>query len=173
MTFRVLLVVGAVAFASALPARAQKPGSFEVGAFVAYLNADNSLPMRNAIGFGGRVGVNTSPFLSFEVDVASASKDGVRHRPLHVWLLYDAPLVRRAEMFLGVGLVSNTYTGTYTGTDSGIAAQVGVRHRVGRTLAVRVDGHADFMPSSANKSYPVSYNGNWGVGIGFSALLNR
>jgi len=173
MTFRVLLVVGAVAFASTLPARAQKPGSFEVGAFVAYLNADNSLPMRNAAGFGGRVGINTSPFLSLELDVASASKEGVRHRPLHVWLLYDAPLVTRAEMFLGVGVVSNTYTGAYKGTDSGIAAQVGVRHRVGRMLAVRVDGHADFMPSSANKSYLVSYNGNWGVGIGFSALLNR
>jgi hypothetical protein len=173
MTLRVLLVVGAVASTSALPARAQKPGSFEVGAFAAYLNADNSLPMRNAVGFGGRVGVNTSPFLSLEVDFASASKAGVRHRPLHVWLLYDAPLVTRAEMFLGVGLVKNTYSGTYKATDSGIAAQVGVRHRVGRMLAVRVDGHADFMLNSANKSYPVSYNGNWGVGIGFSALLNR
>ncbi len=173
MTFRVLLVVGAVASAVALPARAQKPGSFEVGAFVAYLNADNSLPMRNAVGFGGRVGVNTSPFLSLELDIASASKDGVRHRPLHVWLLYDAPLDTRAEMFLGVGLVNNTYTGSYKGTDSGIAAQLGVWHRVGRMLAVRVDGHADFMLNSANKSYPVSYNGNWGVGIGFSALLNR
>ena len=173
MTIRVLLVVGAVASTSVLPVRAQKPGSFEVGAFVAYLNADNSLPMRNAVGFGGRVGVNTSPFLSLELDIASASKDGVRYRPLHVWLLYDAPLVARAEMFLGVGLVKNTYTGTYKGTDSGIAAQVGVRHRFGRMLAVRVDGHGDFIPNSANKSYLVSYNGNWGVGIGFSALLNR
>ena len=175
MTIRVLLVVVAVASTAVRPrpARAQRPGSFEVGAFAAYLNADNSLPVRNAVGFGARVGVHTSPFLSFELDVASASKDGVRHLPLHVWLVYDAPLVTRAEVFLGVGLVNNTYTGTYKGTDSGIGAQLGLRQRVGRRLAVRVDGHADFMPNSANKSYLVSYNGNWGVGVGFSALLNR
>jgi hypothetical protein len=40
-------------------------------------------------------------------------------------------------------------------------------------LALRLDGHADFMPSAANKSYLISYNGNWGIGLGVSALLNR
>jgi hypothetical protein len=40
-------------------------------------------------------------------------------------------------------------------------------------LAVRIDGHADFMPNAANTSYLASFNGNWGIGIGLSALLNR
>jgi Outer membrane protein beta-barrel domain len=173
MTFRVLLLVVGAACTAALPARAQKRGSVEVGAFAAYLNADNSLPVGNALGFGGRVGVNAFPFLAVELDIAHASKNGAGYRPLHVWLVYDVPPTSSAEVFGGVGLVRNTYTGTYKATDSGVAGQVGVRKRVGKMLAVRIDGHADFIPSSANKSYLVSYNGNWGVGIGVSALLNR
>jgi hypothetical protein len=173
MTFRVLLLVVGATCTAALPARAQKRGSFEIGGYAAYLNADNSLPIGNAVGFGGRVGVNALPYLSLEVDIAHASKDGATHRPLHVWLVYDVPPVSRAEIFAGIGYVKNTYTGSYKANDSGIAGQVGVRQRLGKMFAIRLDGHADFMPSSANKSYLVSYNGNWGVGIGISALLNR
>src|SRR6266404_3942408 len=58
MTFRVLALVVGAACTAALPARAQKRGSFEVGGFAAYVNADNSLPVDNALGFGGRAGVN-------------------------------------------------------------------------------------------------------------------
>jgi hypothetical protein len=56
MTFRVLLLVAGAAVTGALPATAQKQGSFEVGAFAAYLNADNSLAVGNAVGFGVRGG---------------------------------------------------------------------------------------------------------------------
>jgi hypothetical protein len=173
MTFRVLLLVVGAACTSALPARAQKRGSFEVGGFAAYFNADNSLPVGNPIGFGGRLGVNALPFLALEVDIAHASKNGASYRPLHVWVVYDVPSTSRAEVFAGIGLVRNSYTGTYKANDSGVAGQVGLRQRFGKVLAVRLDGHADFMPSSANKSYLVSYNGNWGFGLGVSALLNR
>jgi len=173
MTCRVLLVVVGAACTAALPARAQKRGSFEIGAFAAYLNADNSLPVGNALGFGGRVGVNALRYLSVEVDIASASKNGAKYRPLHVWLVYNVPSTSRAEVFAAAGYVKNSYTGSYKANDSGIGGQVGVRQRFGKILAVRLDGHADFMPSAANKSYLVSYNGNWGIGLGVSALLNR
>ena len=116
MTFRVLLLVVGAACTAALPARAQKRGSFEIGVFAAYLNAD---------------------------------------------------------VFAGIGFVRNTYTGTYKAKDSGAGGLVGVRGRFGKMVAIRLDGHADFIPSSANHSYLVSYNGNWGIGIGVSALLNR
>jgi hypothetical protein len=173
MTFRVLLLAVGAASSAVLPARAQKRGSFEIGGFAAYFNTDNSLAIGNALGFGGRVGVNALPYLAVELDVAHASKNGASYRPLHVWLVYDVPPVSRAEVFAGVGFVQNSYTGTYKAKDSGVAGQVGVRQRFGKMLAVRLDGHADFMPSSANKSYLISYNGNWGFGIGVSALLNR
>jgi len=173
MTFRVLVVVVGAACTAAVPARAQKTGSLEIGAFTAYLNADNSLPVGNALGFGGRVGVYALRYVSFEVDVASASKNGAKYRPLHVWLVYNVPPTSRAELFAAVGYVKNSYTGAYKANDSGIGGQVGVRQRFGKMLAVRLDGHVDFMPSSANKSYIVSYNGNWGLALGVSALLNR
>lgn len=173
MTFRVLLLAVGATCIAALPARAQKRGSFEIGAFAAYLNADNSLPVGNALGFGGRVGVNPFPFLALEVDIASASKNGAKYRPLHVWLVYDVPTTSQSELFAGIGFARNSYSGSYDATDSGVAGQVGVRHRFGKMLALRIDGHADFMPSAANKSYLVSYNGNWGIGVGVSALLNR
>jgi Outer membrane protein beta-barrel domain len=173
MTLRVLLLVVGAALTASLPARAQKRGSVEVGAFATYLNADNSLPIGNAVGFGGRVGVNIMPYLALEADVAQASKNGAKYRPLHVWLVYDVPPVSRAELFFGVGYVRNSYTGTYKADDSGVGGELGIRHRIRNTVALRLDGHADFIPSAANKSYLVSYNGNWGIGLGVSALLNR
>jgi hypothetical protein len=173
MTFRVLLLVGGAALAASLPARAQKRGSVEVGAFAAYLNADNSLPVGNTVGFGARAGVNVMPYLSLEADIAHASKSGATYRPMHLWLVYDIPPVSRAELFFGVGYVRNSYSGSYKADDSGVAGEFGLRHRVSNMVALRLDGHADFMPSAANKSYLVSYNGNWGIGLGVSALLNR
>lgn len=173
MRFRVLLLVVGAACSVALPATAQKRGSVEVGAFVAYLNTDNSLPVDNAAGFGGRVGVNALPFLAIEFDIATASHSGAKYRPLHGWLVYDVPAVSRAQVFVGIGFVRNSYTGTYNADDSGVSGQVGVRQRFGKMLALRIDGHADFIPNAANKSYLVSYNGNWGIGVGLSALLNR
>jgi len=172
-SFRSVYQIGNLSSTAALPARAQKRGSFEIGGFAAYVNADNSLPVGNALGFGGRVGVNPFTFLAIEVDIAHASKNGAGYRPLHVWLVYDVPSTSRAEVFAGLGFVRNTYTGTYEAKDNGVSGQVGVRQRFGKVLAARLDGHVDFMPSSANKSYLVSYNGNWGIGIGVSALLNR
>jgi Outer membrane protein beta-barrel domain len=173
MTFRVLLLVAGLACTTAFPAQAQKGGSFEIGAFMAYMNADNSLAVGNAPGFGGRVGVNATPWLSLEVDVASASKNGAKQSPLHVWLNYNVPPTSKSELFAGIGYVKNSYSGSYDANDTGIGGQVGLRQRFGKTLALRIDGHADFMPNAANKSYLVSYNGNWAIGVGLSALLNR
>jgi len=173
MTFRVLALVAGAVLTASLPARAQKRGSIEVGAFAAYLNADNSLPVGNAVGIGARAGVNLMPYLSLEADIAHASKSGATYQPIHVWLVYDIPPVSRAELFFGVGYVRNSYTGSYKADDSGVGGEFGLRHRFTNMVAIRLDGHADFMPSAANHSYLVSYNGNWGIGLGLSALLNR
>jgi len=173
MPFRVLVLVVGIVACAALPAQAQKRGSVEVGVFTGYMNADNSLPVGNALGFGGRVGVNATSWLSFEVDIAHASRNGASHRPMHVWLVYNVPPTSRSELFAGIGYVHNKYSGSYEASDNGVGGLVGVRQRFGKMFAVRLDGHVDFIPSSANKSYLISYNGNWGVGIGISALLNR
>src|SRR3989442_2617054 len=113
MTFRVLLLVVGAACTAVLPARAQKRGSFEIGAFAAYLNADNSLPVGNALGFGGRVGVNPFSFLAVEVDMAHASNNGAGYRPLHAWSVLDVPPTSRAEVFAAIVVVRHTYRGCY------------------------------------------------------------
>src|SRR5260370_973060 len=155
MTFRVLVVAVGAACIAAVPARAQKAGSFEIGAFAAYLNADNSLPVGNALGFGGRVGVNALRYLSVEVDIASASKNGAKYRPLHVWLVYNVPPTSRAELFAAVRYVKNSYTGSYKANDRGVGGPVGGRPRVGQMLARPPDGPCDFITSPANKSHPI------------------
>ena len=173
MTFRILLLVTAAAVVGAVPASAQKRGSFEIGGFAAYFNTDNSLAVGNSLGFGGRAGLNVLPSLAVEVDVASASDNGAKYKPLHVYAIYDVPPVSRNELFVGIGYVKNTYTGSYEAKDNGVGGIAGVRHRFNNTLALRFDGRADFMPNAANQSNLVSYNGNWGIGVGISALLNH
>ena len=117
--------------------------------------------------------MNATKFFAIEVDYASSSKEGAKYQPLHVWAVYEVPPTSRAELFFGIGYVSNKYTGTYEAKDNGIGGIVGMRHRLNNSVALRLDGHADFMPNAANKSYLVSYNGNWGIALGVSALLNR
>src|SRR5260370_1168931 len=151
MTFRVLLLVGGAALIASLPARAQKRGSVEVGAFAAYLNADNSLPVGNAIGIGARAGVNLMPYLSLEADIAHASKSGATYQPIHVWLVYDIPPVSRAELFFGVGYVRNSYTGSYKADDSGGGGEFGLPDRVTNMVAIRPDGPSPSTPTPAHK----------------------
>lgn len=173
MTFRVPVLAVAAALAAAVPAAAQKQGSIEVGGFAGYANYDNSLPLGTAIAFGGRVGVHVLPILSLEVDVARASKDGAKHTPLHVFVVYNVPPVSPAEIIVGGGYVRNSYSGTYDADDSGISGFVGVRYRFSDMLALRVCGRSDFIPNPANKSHRSTFNGNWAIQVGVSALLNR
>lgn len=168
----VLVTVAALLLGS--PAAAQRPGSVEVGAYGGYANYDNSLPLGNPFGtFGGRIGVHVLPVLSLEADVARASNNDVTSSPLHVWLVYNVPPVSRAEIFVGAGYVRNSYSGVYEADDSGVAGLVGFRHRVTDMVAIRVDGRADFIPSPANDTHLSSFNGNWGINVGVSVLLNR
>lgn len=173
MKFRVLLMSAGVAGAVALPAAAQKSGSVELGGFLAYANADNSLPVGNTIAIGGRAGVHVLPVLSVELDVARASKNDATHTPVHVWLVYNAPPQGRTEFLFGAGYVRNQYSGAYDADDSGIAGLVGARQAFGGMFAIRLDGYVDFMSNPSNKDHQVTFNGNWGLRIGLSVLLNR
>jgi len=172
MTFRVLaLVVGATCTAP-LPARAQSEArSRSAGSLP--ISMRQLAPRRQHARLRRARRVNAFSFLALEVDIASASRTVPAIGRLHVWLVYDVPTTSRAEVFAGIGFVRNTYTGAYKAKDSGVGGQVGVRQKFGKILAIRVDGHADFMPAPRTKSYLVSYNGNWGFGVGVSALLNR
>jgi len=62
---------------------------------------------------------------------------------------------------------------TYKAKDSGVAGQVGVRQRFRKILAVRLDGHVDFMPNSREQVLLIAYNGNWELESASAHWLNR
>ena len=173
MKFRVSVLAAVCALLAATSAAAQKTGSVEIGAFAQFTNFDNSLPLGDALGIGGRVAVHALPVLSVEFDIARASHNGANNKPMHLWLVYNVPPVSRAEIVAGAGLVWNSYGGGYEADDSGIAGFVAVRHRLNDMLALRFQGQTDFVPNPANENQNNTFNGNWGIQLGVSVLLNR
>jgi len=148
---------------ASLPARAQKRGSIEVGAFAAYLNADNSLPIGNAVGIGARAGVNLMPYLLARGRHRTRIEKRRHVQPIHV-CSSTTPPVSRAELFFGVGYVRNSYTGSYKADDSGVGGEFGLRHRVTNMVAIRLDGHADFIAERRQPLVPGQLQrqlGNW------------
>ena len=66
----------------------------------------------------------------------------------------------------------NKYSDGVSSTDNGVAGLVGVRYRIRDLLALRIDANEDFMPSPANKSPSASFNGNLGLQLGVSVIVN-
>jgi hypothetical protein len=161
----------------AVPAQAQKTGTVEVGGFARYNDFDNSLPFNNTIGVGGRVAVWVLPRLAIEGDYSTTSANQlsgskVKFTPLHAMVVYNVPVDARSEIVVGAGYVRNKYKDGYDATDNGVAGLVGLRYRFHPMVAVRLDANEDFVPSPANKSQFASFNGNLGVQVGVSVLLN-
>jgi outer membrane protein with beta-barrel domain len=177
MRVRVSVVFVVAALGLARPAVAQRTGTVEVGGFLRFTDFDNSLHFSNKVGFGGRFGVFVVPHVSVEVDYSSTSSDSgpslsVKSTPLHVFGVYNFPADPRADIVLGFGYVHNKYSDGVSSTDNGVAGLVGVRYRFRDMLALRLDANEDFMPSPANKSPTASFNGNLGLQLGVSAVIN-
>jgi len=177
MSFRVLAVCVASALPLARPAAAQRTGTIEIGGFARFTDFDNSLNISNSLGVGGRIGVFLLPRVSVEAELATTSTDSgpslsVKHTPFHLFGVYNHPADPRADIVIGVGYVHNKYSDGVSSTDNGVAGLVGVRYRIRDLLALRIDANEDFMPSPANKSPSASFNGNLGLQLGVSVMLN-
>jgi hypothetical protein len=173
MKSRVTVLAALSWLVAATPAAAQKPGSVEIGGFARFTDYDNSLPIFNGLGVGGRVAAQALPRLGVEVNYSSTSSEGVKHTPLRLMAVYSVPADPKTDILVGFGYVRNKYTGAYDATDSGLSGFVGVRYRVGNMLALRLDGGEDFVWNPANSSYQSAFNGNWGISAGLSVLLNQ
>ena len=177
MRFRVLAACVASALPLARPAAAQRTGTIEIGGFARFTDFDNSLNISNSLGVGGRVGVFLLPRLSVEAEFSTTSTDSgpnlnVKHTPFHVFGVYNHPADPRADIVIGLGYVHNKYSDGVSTTDNGLAGLVGVRYRFRDLLALRIDANEDFMPSPANKSPSASFNGNLGLQLGVSVMIN-
>ena len=177
MSFRVSVVCAVSALLLARPAAAQRTGTIEVGGFLRFTDFDNSLRISNKAGFGGRFGVFVVPRISVEAEFSTTSTDSgpnfsVKHTPYHVFGVYNHPADAKADIVIGVGYVHNKYSDGATTTDNGVAGLVGIRYRFRDLLALRLDANEDFMPSPANKSNNATFNGNLGLQLGVSVIVN-
>jgi hypothetical protein len=173
MTSRVTVLAALSWLVAATPAAAQKLGSVEVGGFARFTEYDNSLPIVSGIGIGGRVAVHALPRLALELDVSRTSSEGVTHTPFHIRAVYTVPADPKGDLLVGGGYVHNSYKDAYDASDSGISGFVGLRYRFGPMLALRLDASEDFVWNPANSSFRSAFNGNWGISVGLSVLLNQ
>ena len=178
MSVRVSVVCAVSALLLVRPAAAQRTGTIEVGGFLRFTDFDNSLNISNTLGFGGRLGVFVVPRVSVEAEFSTTSTDSgpnlnVKHTPFHLFGVYNHPADARADIVVGIGYVHNKYSADKVrSTDNGVAGLVGVRYRFRDLLALRLDANEDFMPSPANKSPNASFNGNLGLQLGVSVMIN-
>ncbi len=177
MSLRVSVVCAVSALLLVRPAAAQRTGTIEVGGFLRFTDFDNSLNISNTLGVGGRLGVFLIPRVSVEAEFSTTSTDSgpnldVKHTPFHLFGVYNHPADARADIVIGIGYVHNKYSDGVSSTDNGVAGLVGVRVRFRDLLALRIDANEDFMPSPANKSPSASFNGNLGLQLGVSVMLN-
>ena len=176
MKVRVLVLAAASLLLLTRPTVAQKAGTIELGGFGRFTDYDNSLVFSNKVGFGGRAGIFLPAHFSVEADYSSTSNDlpggTVKYTPLHVMLLYNYPLAE-SSVFVGGGYARNKYGyGGSDTTDTGVAMIVGVRYRIQKLVALRLDLNEDFIPSPANKGPETSFNGNLGMQLGVSVLIS-
>jgi len=179
MSFRVSVVCAVSALLLARPAAAQRTGTIEVGGFLRFTDFDNSLNISNKAGFGGRLGVFVVPRISVEAEFSTTSTDSgpnlsVKHKPFHLFGVYNHPADAKADIVIGVGYVHNKYSdgSGVSSSDNGVAGLVGIRYRFRDLLALRLDANEDFMPSPANKNPNASFNGNLGLQLGVSVMVN-
>src|SRR6266571_3859380 len=84
MLSRAMRLLAGTSLVLAVPVAAQRAGTIEVGGFARYVDFDNTLPMGDAMGVGGRVGVYLEPALALELDVARSSHSSITYTPLHL-----------------------------------------------------------------------------------------
>lgn len=137
------------ALVGAAPVAAQQRGTLEFGVFGGGSSYDNSLRIDNGAGGGLRIGAFLDPRWSVEFDGSgmSASRpsgfSSVEVTSLAARLTMTPFVIGRTSWVFGAGPVHTDY-GTLS--SYGVSGLVGAKLSLGPTVALRVDGTADFMP---------------------------
>ena len=151
------------------------PGTVEVGGYAQVNVFDESLRLNDATGGGARLGVFVRPKLSLEFTAAYAqtgdsSGRTVSYFPLAIFATFHLPIRNDLEVLLAPGYVHTTYGKDADFSDDGFAALAGLRFRLSRRFALRVEGRADYFADPANGA---SNNVNYGVLAGISAFFGK
>ena len=151
--FARLMSVGAALLLGAAPAVAQSRGTMEFGAFGSAGSFDSKIGLDNGTGFGGRFGMFLTPRLSLEVDGVGMSANraaGFAGSKVNVGMIYGRALWApvqwgRTSLLVGAGIthVDYAFFESY-----GFSALGGVKFGFSPSVALRVDGIADFLANS-------------------------
>lgn len=155
-------------------ARAQNPGTFELGAFGQYTIFDDELFMDNAFGGGARLGLFIVKWLSIEGDI-SIQKTGtqragedITYRPWSFGGLIHIPLGEKARLHLGGGYTQSVYEGRFSANEfeDAIHATAGLRFCTGQKWGLRFDVVPVYNPSP-NEQALTSLNWHARVGLSY------
>ncbi len=96
----------------------------------------------------------------------------VTNVPIYARLIYNQPVVSSLQLLLGAGYIQNTYesAGEWYG-DSGVTGLLGLRLGLGRTLALRLAGTADYLPAYVDDVTTSRDATSLGFEAGLSVLL--
>lgn len=165
-----LMLLASLAAVSSLPAQGRgiDQGTFEIGGFARYNKLPDVFIVTDAKGDrwggGGRIGYFFVRDLALELDASSNPADlaanqpkipatiGYYSRPLvyvpiHLQLVYNAPLSNRFFFLLGAGASDDRLQQTVKGSNLGFGGLAGFRWRALHDLSFRVEGTADIVPS--------------------------
>lgn len=189
------ILVGAVGLLSVMAAssvEAQRPLSFEIGAFGQYTSFDKNLNLDNAPTIGGRAALYLLKNLSVEGDAQYGKSDWTngsttKSLSLTPWaarVVYGIPLNDKWKFLIGAGYQENVYKGRFENINGFVAANeyedafsglVGLKYCMNDKWNFRVDVPVlDYNPSPNFTGDPTLLNGkstNYGFRVGVGTML--
>ena len=148
----------------AAPAAAQQPGTLILGGFGQYTMFDDALSLKDAFGYGGRIGAFISPnaFLEAEGSYTSPDWEGaapadrdVHYGPVSARLMFAFPFMAgsgfNAGFQVGGGAVLSSYRvepGAGYFYNYGAQGALGFTAAFGGFTALRLQALVDYMPTS-------------------------
>ncbi|MCR4339751.1 MAG: porin family protein, partial [Gemmatimonadaceae bacterium] len=146
----------------AAPAVAQQPGTLILGGFGQYTMFDDNLNLKDAFGYGGRVGAFISPNIFLEAEGSYTAPDweggapldrDVKYGPISARLMFAFPFTAMTGVTAGFQVgggavlssyrVGNGYTYNY-----GAEGALGFTAAFGGFTALRLQALVDYMPTS-------------------------
>lgn len=193
-----LVVLGSLAMAA--PGAAQSggisSGTVEIGVFGKVTSYPSSFHwtrhwsrILDDRGVGGRIGIFVARNLALEVDASTNRGDiianpptvlpsvgwpffrDMSYTPVHVQLVYNAPLSDNLFWELGGGGSYHRTGYPYSVRDIGFGGITGLRVRMGKTFSLRAEGTADLVPSGYKGDKSNSKNLYLGANLGLSLML--
>jgi len=157
---RLLLAIG-LAVVLAVPLHAQRQGQVEIGVHARWAELDDRLGLDGGIGPGGRLGVFLWDWFAIEAEfeqIATERDVGTvavpagdyDYTPLYLRGSFNLPVAARSAIIAGLGYSRQDYDFEVRDAASGL---LGFRLGVHRNVAIRVDGIADYAPSSEDWNY--------------------